>query len=254
MVIPKPNATPSSLVIKAISPCDLDSFSISVSCPGDGDVFEINGSEGGSEELICGFPSSGVSYYVIPVNGDGSTLGLYDMLYNEPACITSLADNYYLSDACPDPNAWFRVENGIITEFGECTDTFNYYVRVCGNTSAPTIVVLSPFPLTLGNTVSLSDPIYEGCRFEVISVAKEEDTPIALVVEESEDKCDNSCVYYKVYNKDMKPAIVNYTDCAKDPQTVTIPFHAFVYICAQVDTITSAQEIEIGFEDCQCPS
>jgi hypothetical protein len=254
MIIPKPNATPSSLVIKAISPCDLDSFSISVSCPGDGDVFEVDGSEGGPEELICGYPSVGISYYLIPVNGDGTTLGLYDMLYNEPDCTTPLADNYYLSSACPAPNAWFRVENGIIVEFGECDSTFKYDVQVCGNTSAPTFVVLSPFTLTLGNTVSLSDPIYEGCRFEVISVAAVESTPIALVVEESTDSCENSCVYYKVYNEDMKPAIVNYTDCEKDPQTVTIPFHAFVYICAMVDTITSAQEIEIGFEDCQCPS
>jgi len=255
MVIPKPNSTPTNLLVKVISPCDKDSFAISISCPGDGDVFPIGGSgEGGPGELICGYPSGDLTYYVVPVNGDGTTFGLYDFVYLDAACTIPLPDNYYLSINCPVPFQWFRIENGIIVEFGDCEDTFKYFVRVCGNKDAEEIVVVSPFPLTIGLTVSLSDPIYEGCRFEVTRLSKEGETPVALVVTQYEEGCSNTCVYYKIYNYDSTTATVEYKDCAGNPQTTTIPVHSFIYLCALVDSIGSRQNISKPiFESCQCP-
>lgn len=254
MVIPKPNSTPSTMLIKVITPCDLDSFYIYFSCPGDNVVSPIGGSSGGGPgDLICGYPNEGFTYYVIPVNGDGITFGLYDFVYLDAACSIPLPDNYYLSGNCPSPYKWFRIENGIIVEFGECDTTFKYFVRRCG-TREEEIVVVSPFPLTIGLTVSLSDPIYEGCRFEVTRVSKEGETPVALVVTQYETDCSSACVYYKVYNLDSKPAIVEYTDCGGEEQTVTIPVHSFAYLCALVGSIGSKQNISKPiFESCQCP-
>lgn len=252
MVIPKPNSTPSTMLIKVITPCDLDSFYIYFTCPG-AESFPIGGSSGGGPgDLICGYPNEGETYYVIPVNGDGSTFGLYDFVYLDPACTTPLPDNYYLSSNCPNPFKWFRIENGIIVEFGDCDATFKYFATRCG-TKEPPIVVVSPFPLTIANTVSLSDPIYEGCKFQVIRFAREGETPVALVVTQYETDCSEACVYFKVYNLDSKPAIVDYKDCGGEEQTVTIPVHSFVYLCASANSVASKQKIRVDFESCQCP-
>tara|TARA_R110000868_G_scaffold99930_2_gene274796 strand:- start:3669 stop:4973 length:1305 start_codon:yes stop_codon:yes gene_type:complete len=250
MVIPKPNATPSNLLIKVISPCDLDSFDITTYCPGDLEVFSIAGnSEGGSEELICGYPSGDLTYYIIPINGDGVTLGFYDLLYYDAACSVPLADNYYLSLSCPAPNNWFRIENGIIVEFGECGDTFVYAASRCAD--GLEIIVTSTSVLALGTIVSVTDPIYSGCKFTIDKV--ETGTPVTAVDESFPGTtCEDYCAYYKVYNTDFIPATVNYIDCLKDPQTVEIPVHTFTYICAQINSITSAQSISAGFESCQC--
>lgn len=250
MVIPKPNATPSTLLVKVISPCPLDTFDISISCPLPSVVSTVSGGVGGPGELICGYPTSGQTYYIIHVNGGSGTLGLYDFLYYDSACTLPLADNYYLSSSCPSPNDWFRIENGIIVEFGECDATFKYNVRQCVTGLA--LVVISPFPLTIGNLVSLSDPIYEGCKFEVRSVNRT-DLPTALVVTQYTETCSDNCVYYKIYNMDSKVADVEYNDCAGAPQTTTIPVGSFIYLCAQIDSISSLENIDILFESCQCP-
>ena len=255
VVIPKPNATPSNLLVKVISPCELDSFEITILCPGDGDVFSIGGNgEGGPGELICGYPSGDLTYYVIPVNGDGTIFGLYDFVYLDSGCTTPLPDNYYLSSNCPDPFSWFRIENGIIAEFGECGETFKYFVRKCGDPRSEEIAVLSLFPIEIGvGTVSLLDPIYDGCKFEIRSVAKGE-IPVTSVVTYYEDPCSSTCVYYKVYNLDSKTVSVDYADCSGTSLTTTIPVGSFIYLCARVDSVTSRDDISIEFESCQCPS
>lgn len=204
--------------------------------------------------MICGYPTAGVPYYVIPVNGDGITLGLYDFMYSDAACTIPLVDNYYLSGACPAPNKWFRIENGIIVEFGDCEETFKYFVRNC--LTEELIVVLSPFPLTLNTgTVELSDPAYAGCRFVPYGVAKEAEIPVALVsAYDPLKECANTCAYYKVYNYDSVTANVSYKDCDGIEQTTTIPVHSFIYLCAQIRSIRSDQNIEKPIpQDCQCP-
>lgn len=251
MVIPKPNATPSNMLVKVISPCDKDSFDITIYCPGDGDVYPIGGSgEGGPGELICGYPSGDLTYYVIPVSGDGTTFGLYDFVYEDSGCTIPLADNYYLSSNCPSPYQWFRIENGVIVEFGDCEATFKYEVKRCGDGFK--LIVLSTFPLVLGTLVDVSDPAYADCKFTVMGIAKNL-IPEALVVNQYEYRCDEVCAYYKVYNYDSTTAAVDYTDCAGDPQTATIPVHSFIYLCARIDSIRSTQNIKQMFESCQCP-
>lgn len=251
MVIPKPNATPTTLLVKVISPCDLDSFDITISCPGDGEVFPIAGNgEGGPGELICGYPAGDLTYYVIPVNGDGITFGLYDFVYLDSGCTTPLPDNYYLSSNCPVPFSWFRIENGIIVEFGECGDAFNYIAVRCAD--GLEIVVTSTFPLTLGDIVSVTDPAYAGCKFTIDSIST--NTPVTAVDEEFPGTtCLDYCVYYKVFNLDSKLASVDYADCSGTSLTTTIPVGDFIYLCAKVDSVTSRDNISTEFESCQCP-
>lgn len=251
MVIPKPNPTPSMLLVKAISPCGLDSFALQVRCPDIGNVVVIPGSAGGPGELICGYPIGTIFYNSIPVNGDGAMLGLYDFMYYDNECTTPLEDNYYLSSSCPAPNSWFRVENGIIVEFGECGTTFVYLVRKCGDRL--TISVTSNIPINKGDVVSLTDPAYAGCKFTVVTTSK--NTPVAAVDEVlTGTLCSDYCNYYKVYNLDSLVASVDYNDCGGTPQTTTIPLHSFIYLCARIDSITSIQSINVISQSCECPA
>ena len=251
MVIPKPNATPETLLVKVISPCGYDSFDINVSCPSPELVYEVGGGPGGPGELICGYPTGGISYYSIPVNGDSTTLGLYDFMYYDNTCTVPLVDNYYLSNSCPSPEKWFRVENGIIVEFGECGSTFNYTAKRC--TDGLSIVILSTKPLIDGSLVSLTDPAYAGCKFSVGLPST--DVPVAAIDEVfPETKCSDYCAYYKVYNLDSLPANVDYKDCAGTPQVTTISVHSFIYLCARIDSIKSGQLIDIIPQSCECPS
>jgi hypothetical protein len=251
MVIPKPNPTPETLLVKAISPCGLDSFRLRVRCPDIENVVVIPGSAGGPGELICGYEVDTIFYNSIPINGDGTTLGLYDFMYYDVDCTTPLEDNYYLSSSCPSPYSWFRIENGIIVEFGECGETFNYLATRC--TDGLEIIVTSTFPLTLEDIVSLTDPAYAGCKFTIDDVSIL--TPVAAIDEVfPEKKCSDYCAYYKVYNLDSLPANVNYRDCAATPQVTTIPVHSFIYLCARIGNITSRQSIDIIPQSCECPS
>lgn len=250
MVIPKPTPTPDTLLVKAISPCGLDSFALQVQCPNTEAVIAIACSEGGPGELICGYPADTIEYASIPINGDGTTLGLYDFMYYDNTCTTPLEDNYYLSTACPAPYSWFRVENGIIVEFGECGDTFSYVATRCAD--GLSISVVSTFTIALGDIISVTDIAYAGCKFAVNRTTTE--APITAVDESFPGTtCSDYCTYYKVYNLDSKPAIVNYDNCGGTAQVITIPVHSFVYICARVDSVTSSQLIDAVFESCECP-
>jgi len=249
MIIPKPNASPTNLLVRVITTCPKDSFDISILCPGDVTVYPITASgEGGPGDLICGYPADYSTYYVIPVNGDGTTFGLYDFVYQDAACSIPAVDNYYLSAFCPSPYKWFRIENGIIVEFGDCDATYNYDVLQCGNPALGTFTVLSPFLLTLGNLVSLAGPSYTGCKFQVISTT--EGTPVAVVTAQYTETCSDVCAYYKVYNYQSTPQLASYADCAGAPQSITIPVHSFAYICARVGSISG--KVEPVFHSCQC--
>jgi len=252
MIIPKFTSTPSDLLVKVISPCPLDEFAIGITCPKTITVFEIDGSEGAPLNLICGYPSGTEVYYVFPVNGDGITLGLYDFVCYDSNLSLPLPDNYYLSDACPSPNNWFRIENGIITEFGECESLFKYNVSRCG--SSILVVVSSSFPLTLDSLVTLSDPIYDGCKFAVKSV-NTIDTPVTSVVNQYLGQtCANVCLYYKITNESAKPVSIQYNNCSGTLSSTTVPANSFIYICALTGTVLGPSTIKVTFEDCQCPS
>lgn len=118
MVIPKVVAIPSVIDIKVISACDPGDFYINISCPSVLELLEVSEGFSSAEEACAASPNT--IFYPVYVNGGSGTLGLYDWVFSDSYGQNVLPNNYYKSTACPLPNQWFRVENGVIVEFGAC--------------------------------------------------------------------------------------------------------------------------------------
>lgn len=250
IVVPKTAIAPTLLVLKIVSPCDVNTFNFSVPCPTARFPISYSSSEMvGSSLLVC-FQLETSSFYVIPINGDGVTLGLYDMVYSDVTCTAPLSDGYYLSSVCPSPNDWYRVENGIIVEFGVCPSTFVYEVAQCGDVSNVQIIV-SGSSIAIGAVVSLDDISFTDCKFIVTALSVSTPTVVVDSITTS-TTCSDFCGYYKVYNTDTIDASVTYTDCDGTVQNIIIPIHSYVFICARYDTITSSESINIIFDLCNC--
>jgi hypothetical protein len=117
MVIPKTSATPDTIDITIVGPCPSSKALLSVSCPlklpsflGTVGVAEV------SPEWFCNFPYN-VTYYVVPVNGDGITLGLYDWVFSDINGANVLPDGFYRALNVPAPFDTFEVQDGIIIAF-----------------------------------------------------------------------------------------------------------------------------------------
>jgi len=117
MVIPKTSATPDTIDITIVGPCPSSKALLSVSCPlklpsflGTVGVAEV------SPEWFCDFPYN-VTYYVVPVNGDGITLGLYDWVFSDINGANVLPDGFYRALNVPAPYDTFEVQDGVIIAF-----------------------------------------------------------------------------------------------------------------------------------------
>jgi hypothetical protein len=117
MVIPKTSATPDTVDITIVGPCPSSKALLSVSCPIKLPAFL--GTVGVAEvfpEWFCNFPYN-VTYYVVPVNGDGITLGLYDWVFSDINGANVLLDGFYRALNVPAPYDTFEVQDGIIIAF-----------------------------------------------------------------------------------------------------------------------------------------
>lgn len=117
MVIPKTSATPDTVDITIVGPCPSSKALLSVSCPIKLPAFL--GTVGVAEvfpEWFCNFPYN-VTYYVVPVNGDGITLGLYDWVFSDINGANVLPDGFYRALNVPAPYDTFEVQDGIIIAF-----------------------------------------------------------------------------------------------------------------------------------------
>ena len=118
MVVPKTVAIPSIIDVKIISPCPSNDFVLEVDCPAALSSFACSTGFAESETACAGDEPE--TYYYVHVNGSGGVLGLYDWVFYDQNGETVLPNNYYKSAACPGSNEWFRVEDGVIVEFGTC--------------------------------------------------------------------------------------------------------------------------------------
>ncbi len=115
MVIPKPNASPSNLLVQMYGICVGSSYNVSVSCPERLTSFysTFNALVGET----CGLDTDQI-YYSVPVNGDGITLGLFDWVFQDYNGAFPLPDGYYSAPIhLPVPYDTYRVRDGIIVEF-----------------------------------------------------------------------------------------------------------------------------------------
>ena len=249
-VIPKTSINPSALTITVFAPCTSD-FGLTVTCPTDLPVFY-----GGQPSLTpggaCEFQDT-ISYYSAPVNGNGVLLGLFDWVFLDVNGEFHAPDGYYYAPtALSPPYEWFRLENGVIVEFGECGYS-NFIIERCAD-GLQLVADSSITGINVGNFVSISDPFYGGCAFQVISYTAITNT-VTIDTELAIENCVDVCVSYKVDNFTLSTYTVNYSDCVGMPQTTTVAASTIIYVCARVGTVVVVGEpagVVVSLESCTC--
>lgn len=251
MVIPKPTPLPAKLNITVFAPCE-DCFSLIVLCPRT--LYPTTTSQVGiSSESVCGL-SQNLTYYNAPVNGNGTTLGLFDYIFLDPNGEIPATDGYYYSPSMlPSGYEWFLVSNGVIVQMGNCSWR-NYIIRRCA--TGEDFTALSSIPLSIGNLVSVSEIAYTGCTFNVVGFTNQ---PPALTVDglSPYESCSDICSLYSVNNMSASTQYGAYVDCSGVFTTFTIAPNTIDYICARSESITidgSPGGVVVQVNDCNCPS
>jgi len=249
-VIPKTSINPSSLTITVFSPCS-SAFTLDVSCPTVLPIFY--GGQGSSlPSQACEFQDT-IAYYSAPVNGNGTILGLFDWVFLDINGEFHAPDGYYYAPtALTPPYEWFRLENGVIVEFGECGYS-NFIIERCAD-GLQLVADSSITGINVGDFVNISDPFYGGCVFQVMSYTATTNT-VTIDTEVSISSCEEVCVSYKVDNFTLDTYTVNYNDCAGAPQTTTVVGSDIIYVCARVNSVVVVGEpagVVVSLESCSC--
>jgi hypothetical protein len=250
LVIPKTSINPSSLTITIFSPCS-SNFDLDVSCPTALPVFY-----GGQPTLTpaeaCEFQDT-IAYYSAPVNGNGVTLGLFDWVFLDINGEFHAPDGYYYAPtALAPPYEWFRLENGVIVEFGQCTYS-NFIIERCAD-GLQLVADSSITGVNVGDFVNISDPFYGGCVFQVMSYTATTNT-VTIDTEVAVTSCEEVCVSYKVDNFTLDTYTVFYTNCEGDPGTTSVSPSSIIYVCAQVNSVVvdgSPAGVVVSLESCTC--
>ena len=120
MVIPKPTATPSALLIEIIGPCTGTSWSFAAYCPiGLPDFPASNVSV--SSVVPCATAMPNTYYFAKVHTAADSYVGLYDYVFTDVNGQFPLADGYYRTTAVASPNGVIRVSNGVVIGIIACT-------------------------------------------------------------------------------------------------------------------------------------
>lgn len=251
MVIPKVNLSPSSLDVTIEAPCGAE-FSVYVSCPTT--LFPTKTSQVAiTPTVVCGLEDK-LTYYNYPVNGNGTTLGLYDWVFLDPYGESVVGDGYYYAPTMlPGVYDWFLTQNGVIIQMGEC-ETNNFVIRRCA--TGEDFVANSTISVTVGDLVTVDDVAYFGCVFTVMSQTAA--TPVLTIDAISTyETCSDICSLYSVNNMTSSSHMGAYIDCAGTSQTFTIAPYTIDYICARSESITidtSPSGVIVEINDCNCPS
>lgn len=124
MVIPKVSATPSVVEVSIIAPCGVYppvDFDVTVECVAELQSYASSVMNATSEDA-CALAVD-QTYYVLPVNGDGSELGLYDWVFSDINGQNPLPDGYYYAPvAAPGGYNYYGVENGVVTDIDICIE------------------------------------------------------------------------------------------------------------------------------------
>lgn len=119
MVIPKPSASPSSLLIEIIGPCTSTGWSFSADCPVALPSFAISTGYN-NPSVPCGLSFIETAYFAKVHAAADSYVGLYDYVFIDSVGQVPLTDGYYLTDNVASPNKVIEVVNGIITGITNC--------------------------------------------------------------------------------------------------------------------------------------
>jgi hypothetical protein len=248
-VIPKIDATPSTLNITVFGACASPDFEIEVGCPSVLPPF-IGSQVRTTSSSACEYPDN-ITYYSAPVNGNGVTLGLYDWIFLDQSGQFIAPDGYYYAPtACPMPWDWFRVKDGVIIAFGECS-VANFILTRCADGFTVTADSLVP-SVAVGDFVTIENPLYGGCVFEVTATSLLPNTEMIDSIT-AYTSCSDVCVSYSVYNSDgVNAHSVSYTDCNGTPQSISVSANNTEYICARVGSASGDPALIIEFDSCSC--
>lgn len=119
MVIPKPTATPSALLIEIIGPCTSTGWSFSAACPVSLPSFSISTGYN-NPSIPCGLALTETAYFAKVHTAVDSYVGLYDYVFIDSVGQVPLTDGYYLTNNVASPNQVIEVVNGIITGITNC--------------------------------------------------------------------------------------------------------------------------------------
>lgn len=249
MVIPKVALNPSSLDITIEAPCEV-AFDLYVSCPIP--LFPTYTSQvAPTDELVCEYEDN-LIYYNAPVNGNGVTLGLFDWIFLDPNGEAIAADGYYHAPTMlPGAYDWFLVQNGVIIQMGQCA--YNAYVITRCADGFSLVADSSIGPVSIGDFVKISDPLYAACVWEVTNQTFI--TPTVTIDTINGAGCDEVCVSYSVDNMTGSSVTASYNDCAGLPQTQVVAAYTIEYICARVGSITipgSPAGVVVSLDSCDC--
>jgi hypothetical protein len=250
MVIPKVSLNPSSLDITVEAPCGA-AFGLYVTCPTT--LFPTYTSQvAPTDELVCEYEDN-LIYYNAPVNGNGVTLGLFDWIFLDPNGEVVAADGYYHAPTMlPGAYDWFLVQNGVIIQMGQCA--YNAFVITRCADGFSLVANTSVGPISIGDFVTISDPLYSGCVWEVTNQTFITPTVTINSITTYTD-CDEVCVSYMVDNMTGSSVTASYTDCDGVPQTQAVAAYTIEYICARVGSITipgSPAGVVVSLDSCDC--
>jgi len=120
MVVPKPNATPTQMLIDVEAPCNGTAWSMQSSCPAaltGNSTFTVAKA---SANLACAETTRATTLYNVPVNGTAGVPGLYDWVFTDPNGVTP-ALGFYSSGPQGTGAPWIEVgTDGVVVATGTC--------------------------------------------------------------------------------------------------------------------------------------
>ena len=152
----------------------------------------------------------------------------------------------------PGAYDWFLVQNGVIIQMGQCA--YNAYVITRCADGLSLVADSSVGIVTIGQFVTISDPAYGGCVFEVTSQTFITPT-VTIDSITAYVGCDEVCVLYSVDNMTASAQTGTYTDCDGLPQSFTVDAYTIDYICARVGSISiddSPSGVIVSLDSCNC--
>jgi hypothetical protein len=250
MVIPKVNLNPSSLDIIVENPCSYG-FDLDITCPTT--LFPTYTSQvAPTDELVCEYEDN-LIYYNYPVNGNGVTLGLFDWIFIDPYGESVVADGYYHAPTMlPGAYDWFLVQNGVIIQMGQCA--YNAYVITRCADGFTLVADSSVGIVSVGDFVTISDPLYAACVWEVTSQTFTTPT-VTINLITPYINCDEVCVLYSVDNMTASIQSGTYIDCDGLSQSFSVDAYTIDYICARVGSISisgSPAGVIVSLDSCDC--
>ena len=120
MVIPKPTATPSALLIEIIGPCTSTGWSFSAACPVALPIFPSSNLFA-TATVPCATAMPNTFYFAKVHTAVDSYVGLYDYVFTDVNGQFPLPTGYYLTSNVAAPNKVLRVVNGVVTAITNCT-------------------------------------------------------------------------------------------------------------------------------------